>query len=92
MKKLITLIGIVFTFSAHAVSLDLRSYNGPTSDTKLINKADPSEYIKPLQTAGYINPAWGAGTGFHWVTPRYGTPYLRSNPDGQSWNNKYYKW
>ena len=42
-----------------------------------------------LMLAGSINPYWGAGTGFHYVQPRYGSGYWRSNPDGQCWNNKY---
>ena len=36
-----------------------------------------------------INPYWGAGTGFHYVQPRNGSGYWRSNPDGYCWNNKY---
>ena len=42
-----------------------------------------------LVLAGGINPYWGAGTGFHYVQPRNGSGYWRSNPDGYCWNNKY---
>jgi len=42
-----------------------------------------------LMLAGSINPYWGAGTGFHYVQPRSGSGYWRSNPDGLCWNNKY---
>jgi hypothetical protein len=47
------------------------------------------EGLTPYQEARYINPNWGSGTGFHTVHRRDGSSYLRSNPDGLCWNNKY---
>lgn len=53
------------------------------------NRLDSLFVKNGIQLAGFVNPYWGSGTGFHWVQPRAGSGYWRSNPDGQCWNNKY---
>ena len=60
-----------------------------TSNADLFWPDNPLTGSPSLVLAGSINPYWGAGTGFHYVQPSYGSGYWRSNPDGQCWNNKY---
>ena len=85
MKKLALLIGLLATAPTFA------SMSG-TPDS--LNSLGLDEIVNPssMQVAWStrsVNPYWGAGTGFHTVYPKYGSPYQRSNPDGYCWNNKY---
>ena len=85
MKKLALLLGLLTAAPAFA------SMSGSSST---LNSLGLDEIVNPSSiqvawTTRAINPFWGAGTGFHTVYPKYGSPYLRSNPDGYCWNNKY---
>jgi len=89
MKKLALLLGLLTAAPAFA------SMSGSSST---LNSLGLDEIVNPSSmqvawTSSYVNPYWGAGTGFHYVQPSYGrSGYWRSNPDGNLWNNKYYKW
>ncbi len=85
MKKLALLVGLLT--AAPAFASISGSYNP-------INSLGLDKIVNPTSIeVAYVNPFWGAGTGFHYVQPSNGrSGYLRSNPDGLLWNNKYFKW
>ena len=89
MKKLALLLGLLTAAPAFA------SMSG-SSNT--LNSLGLDEIVNPTSiemasTISYVNPLWGSGVGKHYVSPSYGRKgYWRSNPDGNLWNNKYYKW
>ena len=89
MKNLVLVLGLLA--AAPAYSSTTSAFSSP-DPTHLINHVGLDEIVNPTQVAvRYINPSWGVGAGFHMVYPKYGSPYIRSNPDGKLWNNKYYK-
>ena len=88
MKFFILITSLIVSFSAHGINKS-EPIPDQSNDQNLINKIDPKTFIKPMEMAGNNNPLWGAGTGFHWVQPRSGSGYWRSNPDGLCYNNKY---
>jgi len=86
MKKLVILVATLMTTPAICSATISDVSLEPNA---LVNHVEARAFSDGMQLAGYVNPSWGAGTGFHWVQRRNGTRYLRSNPDGVCWNNKY---